>query len=234
MFYIGVDVSINSTGVCIFDDKLKKWKFVSFPANISEKQIQSGKSLAFQDFLHDDEFKVVSLERKISKLSKQEKKKQYSMVEILKLHDAIRNARIVAETIAKGINDSKDVKIGIEGFSYGSKGNSLIDIVGYSYLIRYYLNLITQDLIIVSPSEVKKFAGRTLSKKTGGANKLQMLDLFAENSSGDSEIKKSSIWKSISKNRNLIVNEKGTEIKKPFDDLIDAYFISHYIRFTTK
>jgi hypothetical protein len=100
--------------------------------------------------------------------------------------------------------------VGLEGFSYGSKGNSGLDIAGYAYCVRKALfEKYGKKLCVFSPGNVKKKAGK------GNAGKDEMLDFFINWK--DEDLRKTKLWNMISKKQ--ISNDK------PVDDIIDAYFI---------
>ena len=72
----------------------------------------------------------------------------------------------------------------------------------------------------IAPSTIKKHAGK------GNMNKSQLWKVFIENGTGTDEIIRDSEFLLF------CVNEIGetTKIPKPFDDLVDAYFLNSYIQ----
>lgn len=223
---IGIDISLNSTGV--FIENGNKRKFLCFPTNTTEKKLFKSVASAYGVFkdLSQEEFETVILTREATKLNKKEKK-VHTLLETTKLRDAKRNSQIIIDKIKEEVGEKKSVKIGMEGFSYGSSGKSLIDLVGLSYLIRERIIDAGFDLSIVTPSSLKKFAGKEIERKTGGDNKLQMLDHFVELNCGDEGIKNSGFWKLIHEDKESVLR-KG-KILKPVDDLVDAYFLSQIL-----
>ena len=72
----------------------------------------------------------------------------------------------------------------------------------------------------VAPSTIKKHAGK------GNMNKSQLWKVFIEGGQGTDEIVR------VSDFLLFCVNEIGetTKIPKPFDDLVDAYFLNSYVQ----
>jgi hypothetical protein len=108
-----------------------------------------------------------------------------------------------------------DLKIALEGFSYGSTGNSFIDIVQYNTFLRSrLLNEFGADRIyIVQPSHVKKLAGK------GNANKHFMAKAFQEDVLNDSQLRKTKLWNWCKE------KDFSEKIPLPISDLIDSYFV---------
>ena len=218
MINIGFDVSINSTAICL--ETSNTYHFFSCYVGFKESYMNS-KTRCFNELKDVETFEIIKLERQWKQLSKKDKN-NYSLSEFIKLTDANKNVNIIENKINPYLISANSISM--EGFSYGSKGSSLIDIVGFTYILR---NMISRykNLTIVSPSQVKKYAGRNSDQKTGNANKEQMFDLFLQQS--DSKLQSSKLWKTVKGNidgfkRNL---KSGIKIKTPLDDLIDSYFV---------
>jgi hypothetical protein len=125
---------------------------------------------------------------------------------------------IISEIIKK--HKPTDVKIALEGFSYGSTGNSFIDIIQYNTFLRSsLLNVYGADKIyIMQPSHVKKLAGK------GNANKHYMVNAFQSNILDDQSLEDTTLW-------NWLKDKDYSEkIPKPIDDLVDSYFILNAIK----
>lgn len=138
MNYIGLDISLASTGLTILkddgtefyfnyrnDDKLSKWhKTVSFINYRSYKKIKTEK---------------------------------YSDSEVIKIlsYDNITN--VILKDITDNISDLENTIIVTEGYSYSSSNtSSLIDLVAYASLLRAKLiHLPIADFIVKSPMTLK-------------------------------------------------------------------------------
>lgn len=163
----------------------------------------------------------------------------YSDTEVAKLilYDKI-TARIISDIALNMDNDDPDTLVCIEGYSYSSVSNSLIDLVTFSTLLRMKLFIdITEHLMVVSPSTLKvrtcEFTygerfndkGKQLScvncsgTSGGRFKKPEMLNALVENETLDGD------WY-VNVLRNvfpeLVDNKVVTTIPKPIEDINDA------------
>ena len=188
-------MSKNSPGVCINDGESIKFK--SFYRGKPSKKESTNFNL-FES--KDDLFVHYNSNKRPSKM-------EYIEQERWNINDAIQAANNIVNNLPDG-----DYKIGLEGFSYGSKGNAGLDIAGYAYVLRTLLinKYGSDNLFIFAPSEIKKIAGK------GNANKVLMYDFFKNETC--EILAKNSLFKAI---------QEGTidENEKPIDDIIDSYWI---------
>ena len=209
MIKIGIDFSINSPSMMYCKDG--EYKFVSF-FNDEGKDWKNSKSKKFKyhNLLYENNIvEMIPYTRlEISKEYRQEQKD--------KMADALSLALTIIGKILD-IKDSKEeIKIGLEGFSYASKGASYIDLIMYNCFLRERIveTFGPESLVIVSPTEGKKlFSGK------GNANKEKMIESFISNFIGDELIEKTELWKFCSSN-DLDYNNI-----KPIDDLVDSFSI---------
>jgi hypothetical protein len=196
MTIIGIDMSKNSPGVCVREDD--KLTFISFIRGAETKR-----NTGHFSTLRERGVQIVMNPRGT-------KEKDYSELEIWKIEDA----SLLAKTIVSQLPEEADM-VGIEGFSYGSKGNSGLDIAGYAYCLRQAIyEKYGKKMCIFAPSNVKKTAGK------GNAGKPEIKKFFLE--SDDQTLKLNMFWKGLYENE--IVDEK------PVDDLIDAYYVQECTR----
>ena len=145
---------------------------------------------------------------------RQVKDKDFLLREREKLTDG-QNIADLMSNILITLYGTKNHKIALEGFSYGSKGNSFIDIVQYNTFLRNEIVNAwgVENISIYQPSHVKKLAGK------GNANKHYMVKAFQDDVFNDKDLRKTKLWK-------WTQGKDFTEkIPKPIDDLVDAYFI---------
>lgn len=206
MIIIGIDMSKNSPGVCVREDD--KVSFLSF-IRADEDQVGKRRSksrIAMEDHfaaLRESGVKIISNDRTTQI-------KEYSELEVWKIEDA----SLLAESIVSSLPDNVDM-IGMEGFSYGSKGNSGLDIAGYAYCVRKALyEKYGTKLCIFSPGNVKKKAGK------GNAGKPEIMEFFLK--CQDEDLRKSGLWKGLT--------DKKFNDGKPVDDLVDAYYVQECTR----
>ena len=170
--YIGIDQSINSTGICIklYDDKiLVKEHFYIITNKVTKKALTYSKTLDNFDYIFYD---------------KKEKSdaKDNNEFEQNKLFNNILITDNILDIIKTNISSPLDkIYIAMEGISYQSgQTKSLLDLSGLSTLIRYRIYRFFQshqdnvgELKIFTPAEIKKFASGN-----GNCSKDVMISLF--------------------------------------------------------
>jgi hypothetical protein len=208
MIYVGIDFSLNSPGICI-KDRDGEYTFVSFyndngrdPTKPTLKAFQTHKTLVNENALI------------INTYNRNVNSKDFLTREREKIIDATQIANQIVNFI-NNLYPQESVKISLEGFSYGSKGNSFIDIVQYNSFLRNLLAKVygADSIYVFQPSHVKKIAGK------GNANKHYMVKSFQDNILNDDKLKQSKLWKWC---KDKDFSEK---IPKPIDDLVDGYFL---------
>ena len=214
MIHIGIDFSLNSPAVCV-----KKhdgtYQFISF-FNFGDRDWESKKiPKAFEvhrDLSDTNTIIAMPYNRKVGSKDFLENQRE-------KLIDGKNIADLIVNYLVT-MYGTIGVKIALEGFSYGSTGNSFIDIVQYNTFLRSLMldAYNAKNIYIVQPSHVKKSAGK------GNANKHFMAKAFQDNVLNDDELKKTKLW-------NWCKDKDFSEkIPKPIDDMIDSYFIVNTIK----
>jgi hypothetical protein len=211
MNFIGVDFSLNSPGICVWNDKHKEYHFINYlkpkSGTKAEQKMQEEISLlpdvtlvAQPDFTSD---------------------KDYSKSELAKVKRYDRMADDIINLILQNSFDADGYCIAFEGSSYGSKmgTNNMIDMAAGAAILKLKLlkTLHPEDILTVAPTTIKKFAGK------GNMNKLQLFESFQKNVNEDPILAKSRLWKIV---KDL---EVGKKIPKPLDDLVDAYFLVAFV-----
>jgi Holliday junction resolvasome RuvABC endonuclease subunit len=139
MIYIGIDPSLNSTGVCVNDNGKCKYFIISSKMT---KKMQNFKN-DFIEFLP------------YNKEDTNKKANDYAQVEYNKANNIYNVCMRIKEIISK----YPECEVFMEGVSYGSVGSAaLVDLSGLNFAIR---NLLIDNNIrftIVSPMQNKKFA----------------------------------------------------------------------------
>lgn len=219
MRYVGIDFSINSPAVCEYSDG--EYNFTSFtnmdPVRLRKKKIADS-LIIYKTLLDDSPIDLNWYQRHASE-------KNYQLDQMFKIVDSNDMALMITNSIKPFSNE---LFIGLEGYSYASKGNSFIELISFNSVLRNYLlnnYLLTEctrlNISIFSPSEVKKLAGK------GNANKNDMYGYFLK--SKDEELLNSRFFKWVVENSSILLNKDGS-IKKPIDDLVDAYYICKKLR----
>lgn len=142
MIYIGIDPSLNSTGVCVNINGKSKYYLIT--SKLTKKmQLFSNKYIEILSFEKSD------TNKKINEYSVVEKNKTYNIYNIC---TCIRD-------IIKKYKKKDECYVYMEGVSYGSTSSAaLVDLSGLNFSIRNILIMNDIDFTIVTPSQNKKFA----------------------------------------------------------------------------
>ena len=211
MNFLAVDFSLNSPGICIYNDKSKKYHFVSYmkpgTGTKAEQKLQEELSLlADVTLINQPDFTNTET---------------FSSAELLKVKRYDKMADDIINLVLQNSFEGDGFTIAFEGTSYGSNGgtNNMIDMAAGAAIIKLKLlkTINPDDIKTVAPTTIKKFAGK------GNMNKLQLFDCFQRNVNEDPILAKSPLWKIV---KDL---EVGKKIPKPIDDLVDAYFLAAYV-----
>lgn len=139
MVTAGLDLSINSTGVCIQDNNEFAYYIVS-----------TGCTKAFKNACKDSIIEIVDVEK-----MKSDKDIEYSLKEEIKTLNIVN----VVDGIMSVIDKYHIDRAYIEGISYGSsRSSALSDLSGLNFLVRKALYDRGIPFTIVSPAANKKFA----------------------------------------------------------------------------
>lgn len=209
--HIGIDFSINSPSVCVeTDGRDLRWLSLF---NCDGKQWQKPKPT--KEFKwHNKLIGIVRLAPYIR--YKAGKNTDYVAEQQQKIKDAIVLAKHTVVQIRECIpcDDYEIATVSLEGFAFGSKGNSFIDLIMYNSILREMLfeEFGCSVIYIVPPSQAKKLAYK------GNAKKEDMIRAFIQ--CNDKLLQSTPLWKMLRKERNI-----DFDSIKPIDDLVDSYWI---------
>lgn len=209
---IGIDFSLNSPGFCVLDKNSCKWISLFRTTNAIPKMLKKEGS-AFNVLLGSG---IVS----INVIEKEEFSGEYYEKERQKILNAIYFSDLVLELLDPYLTE--DAIVGMEGLSFGSSGNSLIDISMTTALVRAGVvkKIDPKNFFIISPSAIKKFAVK------GNAKKDELYRTLIDKKKNDLRIKP--LIEILEKNINLWV--KGPKkVENPCSDIIDATWISLFL-----
>ena len=201
MSIIAIDFSINSTAICIQHKHGLEWfNFVS-NLNLDRKPFAIHKELVDSS----QNVHVIGYERN------KPKDLDYSDEQSWKIANANCLSYTIMNTIAPYIDEESI--FAFEGYSYGSKGNSFIDLITYNtFLKSKILRVCQNDIRILAPKSVKKdFTGN------GNAGKPMMVKSFAS--------RKDVLLKNDAVHNYCSSVDFGEKVPKPIDDLVDAFAI---------
>lgn len=188
MVSIGIDPSINSTGVCIMEcdgtlDSIDTSYHIigTKPTKATQEFFnKNGKKFDFKDY---------------GKLD-YSSEKEYWIKELLKTESIVKSSMVLNDILTCA---SPDIVV-MEGVSYGStSGASIVDLAGLNFIYRYKILSETDDMVIASPMEIKKFA-----TGNGGVDKDIMIRVWS------------------------LCEKLDVDPKAKVDDLADAYFMALY------
>ena len=208
MTIVSIDFSILYPGICISKD-FKEFKWISIVnTRITKKERENLDCL-------------VELYPNLSIFytsSKRKTEAEYHLTERTKLINYQELIDLIIKEILKKTEDDNIICV-IEGISYGSKGNSLVDISQSTgilkiKLIEEVLNNQHERLFVFSPSELKNAIGAK-----GNAGKLDIFEKFKVDPILES-VKDSDLFKAVNSQKWII---KGDKITSPIIDMIDSY-----------
>lgn len=153
MIFIGIDPSINCTGLTIIDNEQEYFYLIKPALSKAEQKCEHAYS----------NFNYILYDKQIA-----DKSDPYWRREKIKLDNILNIVKKIKQTV-----DSYDgIKtIVMEGMSYGSRTSNLCDLSGLNYLLREAFK--DDNLYICSPGEIKKFYSGS-----GNANKQTMTNIF--------------------------------------------------------
>ena len=208
MTIVSIDFSILYPGICICKD-FKEFKWLS----VVNTKVKKADQTNFDYLLKN--YPSIKIERTTTI---RKTHPEYHITERVKLINYKELVNRVIEEILKEVGDD-EVIVSIEGMSFGSKGNSLVDIAQSTGILRHeLLTRVLKDnadrLFIFSPSELKNAIGCK-----GNAGKIDIFNQFKADPIIESA-KKSDLFKAINSEK-WIVN--GDKIVSPIIDMVDAY-----------
>lgn len=211
MNYLAVDFSLNSPGVCLYNDKSKRYHFISY--------MKPGTGTKKDQKLQEE----MGLLKDVTLVSQPDfsKEEEFSSIELAKIKRYDRMADDIINLVLQDCFDGDGFTIAFEGTSYGSKmgTNNMIDMAAGAAILKLKLlkTLKPEDLLTAAPTTIKKFAGK------GNMNKSQLFEVFFNNGIGDENLEKSPFYGWIKS------QDFGKKIPKPIDDLVDAFFLAAMI-----
>lgn len=209
MTIISIDFSILSPGVCICKDfKSFKWLAVS-NHKLRKKDVIN---------LEDLQLKYPTIKIGETK-TKRYKDELYHITERVKLDNYLESISILINLIKENVDLKDDIIVSIEGISFGSKGNALVDIsqatgILKQSLVKEILKGDTNRFFVFSPAALKN----AIDCK-GNANKMDIFNAFINNPILES-VKESDLYLAAKSEDWIIEKDK---VMSPIMDMIDAY-----------
>ncbi len=207
MTIVSIDFSILYPGICICKD-FKEFKWLSVVNTKLRKADQENLDYLLKNY-PNIKIKKTNTVRKTHP--------EYHITERVKL---INYQELISKIITEVLHEVGDdeVIVAIEGISFGSKGNSLVDISQSTGILKH--ELLTRvlknnadRLFIFSPSELKNAIGCK-----GNANKMDIFNQFKSEPQIE-EIKSSDLYKAVNAEKWIV---QGDKILSPIIDMVDS------------
>lgn len=134
MIILGIDPSINSTGLCIYDTETDSCTYHVIPSKMTKKMHQYNIYMPYEKIVPPANAEYTEKE-----------------------HIKTSNLQKIVSIISDILDHQRPELVIIEGVSYGSKGSAaLVDLAGLNFMIRALVLQHEIPFIIVSPTEWKK------------------------------------------------------------------------------
>jgi Holliday junction resolvasome RuvABC endonuclease subunit len=208
MTIVSIDFSILYPGICICKD-FKEFKWFSVVNTKLRKVDQENLDCLIKNYPALKIIKTNTVRKTHPEYHITERTKLINYQELI--------SKIITEILTQVGDD--EVIVSIEGISFGSKGNSLVDISQSTGILKH--ELLTQvlkgnadRLFIFSPSELKNAIGCK-----GNANKMDIFNQFKNDPQLES-VKNSDLYKAINNEKWIV---QGDKILSPIIDMVDSY-----------
>ncbi len=217
MVLVGIDFSISSPAFCVYRDGNYTWGSVTRSDRNRESLIKNtkkpyatldGHSSFILDYIIKKELPSDYSERERAKID-------YFLDVVLTLWNRVKD-------ILDSYGDD-EVKVAIEGLSFSSNGNALIDISMATALLRERIckHVGIQNFYVFSPTSIKKFALKGNSKKD---------ELYEHLSNKENDGTNLDIFCKILRDNKSEWITGAKQVNKPIDDLVDATWILLYLK----
>jgi len=227
MNIIGIDPSLISTGVCI------NGKVFNYCRESDATLTKGGFSKWFKLCEGKLELRWISYRNF----------ENYSDGELVKLKDYDKITDLILEDLEKNIDPNVKTIVGIEGYNFGAQVGDLIDLVAFSTLLRKKIyDYITKEILVFSPSTLKQESCKLTYKPIDIGKKKQKLEWRNNFGISGGNFTKREMFLSIIENEefqdewSLHCKSVSSEIldnktiKKPYEDVNDAYLIYRIIK----
>lgn len=211
---VGIDFSLNSPAFCCLKDNKYIWGSLTRSDRKAESHLKNTKK-PFFILDSESDFKLYFLDKK-------ELPEDYTGRERIKIVYFLEIVDSFWSKILEIMGD-QEFSVAMEGLSFSSNGNSLIDISMATALLREkIINRVgVENFYVFSPTSIKKFALKGNSKKDElyeALCKFKEIGTNLENFTNILEVNKPE-WITPSK-----------AVNKPIDDIVDATWINLYLK----
>ena len=211
---VGIDFSINSPAFCCYKDGKYTWGSLTRSDRSSESHFKNKKK-PFSVLESDRDFRFYFMERK-------DLPDDYSARERMKIVYFLEIVERFWNGILETMGDS-DFYVAMEGLSFSSNGNSLIDISMATSLLREKIieRVGIEKFYVFSPTSIKKYALK------GNAKKDELYEAICNLKEDGTNLDNFTNILGINKSE-WITPSKA--VNKPIDDIVDATWINLYLK----
>jgi Holliday junction resolvasome RuvABC endonuclease subunit len=214
MNLVGIDFSINSPSFCCLKDNNYVWGSLT-RSDRTEDSLKKNSKKPF--------FVLGDMENlRFIFLNKKELPSEYSERERIKIEYFLEIVDNLWEAIVNEMGD-EPFRVAMEGLSFSSNGNSLVDIAMATALLRErIINKIgVENFHVFSPTSIKKFAVKGNAKKD--ELYYALIDLKEEGTNMNE------LTQVLAENQEEWITPKKV-VNKPVDDIVDATWILLFLK----
>ena len=214
MNLVGIDFSINSPSFCCLKDNNYVWGSLT-RSDRTEDSLKKNSKKPF--------FVLGDMENlRFIFLNKKELPSEYSERERIKIEYFLEIVDNLWEAIVNEMGN-EPFRVAMEGLSFSSNGNSLVDIAMATALLRErIINKIgVENFHVFSPTSIKKFAVKGNAKKD--ELYYSLVDLKEEGTNMNE------LTQVLAENREEWITPKKV-VNKPVDDIVDATWILLFLK----
>lgn len=209
MTIVSIDFSILFPGICITRDLKEFSWFAVVNTQITKKAKDDLDALCIKY----PNLKILKTE------TKRKTQAEYHLTERNKLVNYSELIQIIIQELEEQLDPKEEVIICLEGISFGSKGNSLVDIAQSTgmlkqQLIEKILKGNYDRFFIFTPGELKNAIGCK-----GNAGKLDVFNKFKEDPILEA-VKKSDLFKAVNSEKWIVTGDK---VVSPVIDMVDSF-----------
>jgi hypothetical protein len=214
MNLVGIDFSINSPSFCCLKDNNYVWGSLT-RSDRTEESLKKNSKKPFAILSEMENLRFIFLDKK-------ELPSEYSERERIKIEYFLEIVDNLWDAILKEMGN-EPFKVAMEGLSFSSNGNSLVDIAMATALLRERIinSVGTENFHVFSPTSIKKFAVKGNAKKDELYHALVDLE--------ESETNMNELTKILAENREEWITPKKV-VNKPVDDIVDATWILLFLK----
>jgi Holliday junction resolvasome RuvABC endonuclease subunit len=214
MNLVGIDFSINSPSFCCLKDNNYVWGSLT-RSDRTEDSLKKNSKKPFFVLGDMENLRFIFLDKK-------ELPSEYSERERIKIEYFLEIVDNLWEAIVNEMGN-EPFRVAMEGLSFSSNGNSLVDIAMATALLRErIINKIgVENFHVFSPTSIKKFAVKGNAKKD--ELYYALVDLKEEGTNMNE------LTQVLAENQEEWITPKKV-VNKPVDDIVDATWILLFLK----